>query len=122
MKIDFSDVNQDIVFVSAFRYCLGRQTYVVGSMVEEMIKNWTNTPIERRKFFKKEIQEAVDKGCAGSESIDVPEWKKILRLPDEGSIDTDPNVMWLKSRDPAFMPAKQRGMLKKKKEVGKYIR
>ncbi len=107
MKIDFSDVNQDIVFVSAFRYCLGRQTYVVSTMVDEMIKNWSNTPTDRRKFFKKEIQEAIDKGYAGSELIDIPEWKKVLGLPDEGSIDNDPYVKHLLSFDPAFKPAKR---------------
>ena len=30
---------------------------------------------------KKEVKEAIDNGHAGSESIDVPEWKKILALP-----------------------------------------
>ena len=105
MKIDFSDVNQDIVFFAAFRYCLGRQTYVVGSMVEEMIKNWSHMPISRRQFFKKEIQEAVDNKCAGSESIDVPEWKKILALPDEGSIEEDIYVQHLMSFDKSFYPS-----------------
>jgi len=121
MKIDFSDVNQDIIFFAAFRYCLGRQTYVVGSMVEEMIKNWSHMPISRRQFFKKEIHEAIDDGRAGSPVIDVPEWKKILALPDEGSIDNDPNVAWVKSRDVAFTP-KIIKVKKPHKQVAKYIR
>jgi len=81
MIIDFNDVNQDIIFFSAFRYCLGRQTYVVGAMVEEMIRNWSHTPISRRELFKKEIREAITKGWAGHD-MDVVEWNKILALPD----------------------------------------
>ena len=96
MIIDFNDVNQDIVFFAAFRYCLGRQTYVVGSMVEEMIRNWPQMPISRRQMFKKEIREAITKGWAGHDMDDV-EWNKILSLPDEEK----------------GLSAKERGMLKK---------
>ena len=112
MIIDFNDVNQDIIFVSAFRYCLGRQTYVVSTMVDEMIKNWSNTPIERRRFFKKEIGEAIDKGYAGSVLIDVPEWEKILKLPNEGSIEDDPYVRRLKVFDKEKgLSVRERGIL-----------
>jgi hypothetical protein len=97
MKIDFSDVNQDIVFVSAFRYCLGRQTYVVGSVAKIIRDNWSGLSKDRRAFYKKEIREAVEMGFAGSPVIDVPEWKSILDLPD----------------DEKGLSAKERGMLER---------
>jgi hypothetical protein len=82
IKLDFSDVNQDILLICAFRYALGRRTYVVGSIAEILKSNWDHMHCARRAFFKKEIKEAVEKGWAGSELIDVPEWKSILELPD----------------------------------------
>ena len=82
IKLDFKDVNQDILLFCAFRYALGRQTYVV-SVITEIIKfNWDHMHPNRKELSKKEIREAVDKGRAGSELIDVPEWKSILELED----------------------------------------
>ncbi len=82
IKLDFNDVNQDILMVCAFRYALGRRTYVVGTIANIIKANWDTMHCSRRAFYKKEIKEAVDKGWAGSELIDVPEWKSILELPD----------------------------------------
>ena len=82
LTLDFDDVNQDILMVCAFRYALGRQTYVVGSICDILKANWENMPTSRREFFKNEIREAVNKGWAGSELIDVPQWNSILALPD----------------------------------------
>lgn len=82
LQLNFSDVNQDILMVCAFRYALGRRTYVVSTIASIMRSNWANIPTDRRKFFKKEISEAIKQGCAGHEKIDVPEWESILRLED----------------------------------------
>jgi len=82
IKLDFNDVNQDILLFCAFRYALGRQTYVVGAICDILKANWGHMSEGRRKMFKDEIREAVSKGWAGSEIIDVPEWKSILELED----------------------------------------
>ena len=82
IKIDFYDCNQDILLFCAFRYALGRQTYVVGAIADIIKANWNHMPASRRAFYKKEINEAVEMGFAGSELIGVPEWKSILALPD----------------------------------------
>lgn len=83
IKIDFNDVNQDILLFCAFRYALGRQTYVVGAICDILKANWGHMPQSRRDMFKKEIEEAIEKGWAGSELIDVPEWKSILALVED---------------------------------------
>lgn len=83
IQLDFNDVNQDIMLFCAFRYALGRQTYVVGAIADIIKANWEHMSPSRRSFYHKEIKEAVDKGWAGSELIDVPEWKSILELPIE---------------------------------------
>lgn len=80
--IDFNDCNQDILLFCAFRYALGRQTYVVGSIADIIKANWDHMPQSRRDMFRKEIEEAIEKGYAGSVNIDVPEWLSILHLVD----------------------------------------
>jgi hypothetical protein len=82
IKIDFTDVNQDILLFCAFRYVLGRRSYVVFTICDILKANWDHMPVSRRAFFKKEIQEAIDGGRAGYEYIDVPVWKSILELED----------------------------------------
>lgn len=80
--IDFNDCNQDILLFCAFRYALGRQTYVVGAIADIIKANWNHMPQSRRDMFRKEIEEAIEKGYAGSVNIDVPEWLSILHMVD----------------------------------------
>jgi hypothetical protein len=79
--IDFSDVNQDILLCCAFRYALGRRTYVVGTLVDILKSNWGNIPKSRREMFKKEIREAIKYNMCGSK-YDIEEWEEILKLGD----------------------------------------
>lgn len=79
--IDFFDVNQDILLFCAFRYALGRRTYVVGTIVEILKNNWDHMPKSRREMFKKEIREAIDSDMCGSK-YDIEEWEVILSLED----------------------------------------
>lgn len=82
LTLDFNDVDHTIMLFCAFRYALGRQTYVVGSVAGILKENWEHMhPIERAKY-KKEIREAIAGKRAGSLLIDVPEWNAILALED----------------------------------------
>ncbi len=80
--INFEDCNQDILLFCAFRYALGRQTYVVSAIADIIRANWDHMPQSRRNLFRKEIEEAIEKGYAGSVNIDVPEWLSILHMVD----------------------------------------
>ncbi len=80
--IDFEDCNQDILLFCAFRYALGRQTYVVSAIADIIKANWDHMSQGRRDMFRREIQEAIEKGYAGSVNIDVPEWLSILHMVD----------------------------------------
>lgn len=62
----------------AFRYALGRQTYVVSDVVETIIRNWDELSSNVQRRIKMEIEEAISKNMAGHE-MDVKEWKKILK-------------------------------------------
>lgn len=86
--INFEDCNQDVLLFCAFRYALGRQTYVVGTIADIIKANWDHMPQSRRDMFRKEIEEAIEKGHAGSVNIDVPEWLSILHMVD-GEVKDD---------------------------------
>jgi hypothetical protein len=82
MALKFKDqLNEDLILFCAFRYALGRMTYMVSVVVETMIANWDQVdPVDRAKY-KEEIRVAINKGRAGMD-IDVDEWNRILALED----------------------------------------
>jgi len=74
-------MTNNIVLFMAFRYALGRKTYAVSLVVDEIIDRWETLDDVDKKQYKKEIQEAIDSGHAGM-NIDIIEWKRILELCD----------------------------------------
>ena len=43
---------------AAFRYCLGRRTYIVGSCVDWIIFNWEKFPENVKNLIQRELEEA----------------------------------------------------------------
>ena len=70
--------NENILFY-AFRYALGRKTYVVSDVVECLINNWDNLKEHTQERIIMEIKSAISKDNAGTE-CDVKEWNKILKI------------------------------------------
>jgi len=62
----------------AFRYALGRRTYIVSEMVEELIAEWDSMKPWHMQI-QDDIRHAIEHDLAG-DNIDVKEWEKILRL------------------------------------------
>lgn len=73
-------LDDSIVLMCAFRYALGRRTYVVSSVSTAILDNWHYLDVNERKRYHEEIKEAIDNGCAGDEG-DVKNWKRILNMP-----------------------------------------
>lgn len=65
-----------LMHLSAFRYCLGRQTYIVKWFVDWLQENWSKSSYQQK--IKNEIQEALDRDMAGS-VMDVKEWTRVLQ-------------------------------------------
>ena len=73
-------LDQEIVLGCAFRYALGRMTYVVSSVTSELIKNEKVLDWNFKERIAQEIQEYQDKnGLAGME-FDNLEWNKVKWL------------------------------------------
>lgn len=73
-------VNEDILFC-AFRYALGRKTYIVKEVVDSIINNWDKLDKGLKKIFTVEIRQAIKKEQAGM-YIDVLQWKRIINKFD----------------------------------------
>ena len=79
--MDLSNVETKDIFIMAFRYCLGRSTYVVADMVSLIDRNWNNFSRDEKYRIKGEIKYAIKVGQAGME-MDVKSWQEILELED----------------------------------------
>jgi len=71
--------DERILLNCAFRYALGRQTYVVGVIVEKLIHDYPLINIHDRKRIAEEIEEAIRDNNAGHD-MDVREWKRVSHL------------------------------------------
>lgn len=66
-------VVSDSVLFSAFRYALGRRTYVVLEVAESIKQNADNISVKISMLIIKEIKDAVGKDAAGMD-MDVEVW------------------------------------------------
>lgn len=73
-------LDDEIIISCAFRYCLGRSTYVVSTMCDKLKEVYDIFPDSARERISNEIQEYQDKfGLAGMD-FDNDEWNKIKWL------------------------------------------
>lgn len=70
MKLD-----QEIVLSCAFRYALGRMTYVVDSVAGEIERNVAILPARDLHRYIKEIGEAIAEDRAGM-NMDIKRWSR----------------------------------------------
>lgn len=67
-------VVDDGVLFCAFRYALGRRTYVVSEVCEAITQNTGAIQRKLRNLMIKEITEAIDGNHAGDD-MDIKQWK-----------------------------------------------
>jgi hypothetical protein len=77
--IEVLTLDDQIILFCAFRYALGRRTYVSGVVSERLISlNDSLSQIEKDKYIS-EIKEAIEEGSAGDD-CDIKQWKKVMSL------------------------------------------
>lgn len=72
--IDPETYNGDLVLFAAFRYALGRQTYLSGAVIETIYEHLPVLTDEQLRQFVKEITQAEDRNSLGDPNIDAPAW------------------------------------------------
>ena len=80
----------DLMAVAAFRYCRGRQTYIVSDCAGWLIEQWPNISETARKIIQRDLEEAFrrdDEARAnGSDykalghDCDRQQWERVRRL------------------------------------------
>lgn len=68
------------LLICAFRYALGRRTYITSTMSELLHKQWGALPTPWQQLVQREIMEALESGCAG-DACDEQSWRTVLALP-----------------------------------------
>ena len=88
MKVQNPD--DALVLIAAFRYALGRRTYIVEYVVDFIVNNWDELETSDRKLIIKEILDAKDKGCIGQD-CDWKSWQRVLGVEVALRNDEVPN-------------------------------
>lgn len=73
----------DLMIMAAFRYCLGRQTYIASECAEWLEKIWPEITPSTQELIIKEIKEAINKGRISD--IDLHAWERLLFVGGEDS-------------------------------------
>jgi hypothetical protein len=68
----------NVLAFCAFRYALGRKTYIVDSIIKALIANKHRIPHDRRQRICSEIEHAISKDEAGMD-CDVEDWKRLVK-------------------------------------------
>jgi len=71
-----------IMLFCAFRYALGRQTYVVGVVADRLIKAYPRLTQDQRDMFVRDINDAYKQHGLGA-VCDEREWLNVRNLYDE---------------------------------------
>lgn len=74
---NYSDTDESLMVMAAFRYCLGRRTYIVGACVDWLMTIWDKLPVPMQGVIMRDAIEALMDDSAG-DSCDVYEWKRLL--------------------------------------------
>ncbi len=61
---------QELMVVSAFRYCLGRQTYIVGACADWIIANWNKFSPNNKQIIQRDLEEAFQEDDRGKKALD----------------------------------------------------
>lgn len=80
------NIDNQIVLDCAFRYALGRMTYVTEAVSNIIIDCWDAIPDSRKEMYCKEIKEAIKNDTIGME-CDKISWKRILLLNEATKIN-----------------------------------
>jgi hypothetical protein len=76
-KINFDD-NEDLILICAFRYALGRRTYVVGTVADIIKRNWNKLRDSDKKLICKEILDHKKVFGNLGDSCDERDWMSIV--------------------------------------------
>lgn len=89
-----TDSEKMTLWIGAFRYHLGRQTYAVGMFCEMLLKHWRDIPEKTQNLIRRELADAIAKDNEARNEgaqykplgadIDRAEWIKVYSMIAHG--------------------------------------
>lgn len=73
-----------LITLAAFRYALGRRSYIVSEVIEWIEKYWDEIAVQTKKIIIEEVEQAVMLSCAGDE-CDQKSWEMFLEFAHKKS-------------------------------------
>lgn len=80
----------DLMAIAAFRYCLGRRTYIVGDCAEWLIRTWPLLEENAQNVIKRDLEEEFKRDNDARENnedykplgddCDRAEWERVRKL------------------------------------------
>lgn len=56
---NITKIDEGLMVMAAFRYCLGRRTYIVGACVDFLKANWQHLDHRTREVIERDLREEV---------------------------------------------------------------
>jgi hypothetical protein len=88
--LDAMSGHDHLMVIAAFRYCLGRMTYIVGDCASWLIKIWPYLSKETQNIIKRDLEEAFTRDDEDREAgrdykalghdCDRAEWSRVRKL------------------------------------------
>jgi hypothetical protein len=82
--------HDDLMVLAAFRYCLGRKTYIVSECCNWLIDNWNNFEFDVRRTIQEELEacfkrDDADRACGNTNKIlgwdcDREDWERVRAI------------------------------------------
>lgn len=87
------DLDSQLMVVAAHRYCLGRQTYIVGACIAWLTKNWGDIAPDYQSGIIYDTKSAIEADMAG-DAMDKRAWAQFVREHEHkfSNQDADRNV------------------------------
>lgn len=78
----------DLMAIAAFRYCLGRMSYIVGDCADWLIEQWANIGKNAQNVIRRDLEEAFEKDGqnVGSDyrplghACDRSQWERVRKF------------------------------------------
>lgn len=88
--LDAMSGHDHLMVIAAFRYCLGRMTYIVGDCADWLIKTWPLLSDQTKAIIKRDLEEAFARDDEDREAgrdckalghdCDRSEWSRVRKL------------------------------------------
>ena len=76
--MEFAPIDQECIWWCVYNYALGRMTYIVGEVVDLIMKHYDQIPQKTKWLMARDVERALKQDKAGMQ-CDADDWMDVLR-------------------------------------------